>query len=109
MSAWRPPTTKAEQRDLLDQLIQMQRHAMELGGDRLQRVLDGLIILRTQMSNRSPEQRGRVSADAVTPQKRADVLRLRHEQPKLSQQEIANRLNLNVGRVSEILHGKRGE
>jgi hypothetical protein len=107
MSAWRRPETKEQQRDLVAQLIVQQRHAMHLGGDRLQHVLDGLELLASAMHNRVPEQRGRSTSARVTDAKRAEVHRLRADHPDWSQQEIANASGVNIGRVSEILKGKR--
>jgi hypothetical protein len=104
---WRRPETKAQQRELLDQLIVQQRHAMSLGGDRYQHVLDGMEVLREALHNRVPEQRGRSTSLRVTDAKRDEVRRLRAEQPSWSQQEIANHTGVNIGRVSEILKGKR--
>lgn len=104
---WQRPETKEQQRELVDQLIVQQRHAMALGGDRLQHVLDGLEVLRSVMHNRVPETRGRVTAARVTDAKRADVRQMRADHPDWSQKEIAQRLDIDVGRVSEILKGKR--
>jgi hypothetical protein len=104
---WRRPETKDQQRELVDQLIVQQRHAMTLGGDRLKHVLDGLEVLRSAMHNRVPEQRGRSTSLRVTDAKRDEVRRLRAEYPEWSQQEIANHSGVNIGRVSEILKGKR--
>jgi hypothetical protein len=104
---WPRPETKAQQRELVEQLIVQQRHAISLGGDRLQHVLDGLEVLASAMHNRVPEQRGRSTSARVTDAKREEVHRLRAEHPEWSQQEIANASGVNIGRVSEILKGKR--
>jgi hypothetical protein len=107
MSAWRRPETKAQQRELVEQLIVQQRHSMSLGGDRQQHVLDGLEVLASAMHNRVPEQRGRATSKHVNDAKRAEVHQLRADHPDWSQQEIANASGVNIGRVSEILKGKR--
>lgn len=44
----------------------------------------------------------------ITQKLRAEVLTYRHENPTASFQDIANAFGINPGRVSEILHGKRG-
>jgi hypothetical protein len=46
-------------------------------------------------------------ADKVTPLKRRQVLAMYRANRSITNQRIANRLNLNAGRVSEILAGKR--
>jgi DNA-binding transcriptional regulator YiaG len=106
--AFRPPETKRDQRLLVGALLKMQRHGIDTKDARaLETVSDGLAALHEQLRNRR-SGRGRNTADSVTPSKIDEVYRLRRDQPSLSQQEIANRLNINIGRVSEILHGKRG-
>lgn len=107
MSTWQRPETKDQQRDLVAQLIVQQRHAIALGGDRLQHVLDGLEVLHSVLRNRTPETRGRTTSKRVTDAKRAEVRQLRADNPHWSQQEIANHSGVNIGRVSEILKGKR--
>jgi hypothetical protein len=102
------PTTKAKQRDALAHANRMLRYAYATESwSQVDAVIALLDQLSVEMRNRPPLQRGRVTADSVTPAKVAEVLALRAEQPKLAQKEIALRLRIDVGRVSEILHGKR--
>lgn len=105
------PTTKAKQRRYMDELIQLQRFGLAAtaatGQRYFEQVLDGLMVLRQQMANRTKGGRGRIVSDPVTPAKIEEVHRLRREHPDFSQQEIAYRTNVNIGRVSEILNGKR--
>jgi hypothetical protein len=102
------PSTKAKQRAQLDQAIKILEYALESRQWRfVEQMVPVLGELRGQMANRPPLQRGRVTADAITAAKRAEVWALRAAHPTLAQKEIAYRLNIDVGRVSEILHGKR--
>jgi hypothetical protein len=53
--------------------------------------------------SRAPVKSKRITADV-----RASVRAMAANNPDASQQEIAEAHNINIGRVSEILHGKRG-
>jgi hypothetical protein len=102
------PTTKAKQREALAHADRMLRYARGVESwSQVDVVIALLDELMKEMRNRPPLQRGRVTADSVTDAKRAEVWALRKAQPKLAQKEIAQRLRIDVGRVSEILHGKR--
>jgi hypothetical protein len=102
------PTTKDKQRLVLGQSIKMLTLAYEVKQWRhVAQVIDWLGELHGEMRNRAETPRGRVVSDPVTPAKIAEVKALRVAYPSLSQQEIAHRTNVNIGRVSEILHGKR--
>ena len=52
--------------------------------------------------NRAP-----VTSRRVTAEIHASVRTMAEDFPELSHQEIAEAHNINIGRVSEILHGKR--
>jgi hypothetical protein len=101
------PTTKAKQRVHVVKLIKLMDNeivAYCTPGMRL--VRQGLLDLYAQMFNRRTPP-GRPVSDAVTPAKVIEVWSLREANPEWSQQEVAYYTNLNIGRVSEILHGKR--
>jgi hypothetical protein len=50
--------------------------------------------------------RAPVTSRRVTPAVRASVRQMAHDFPDASHQEIATAHDINIGRVSEILHGK---
>ena len=52
--------------------------------------------------SRAPVKSKRITADV-----RASVRHMAANNPDMSHQEIAEAHNINIGRVSEILHGKR--
>lgn len=52
---------------------------------------------------------GRVDARKVTPELAARVRDYAREHPTENQRNIGARFKIDHGRVSEILHGKRGE
>jgi hypothetical protein len=67
-----------------------------------------LNALLNQMYNRRPIARGQVTALPVTPFMRMYVRDLHRWYPHWNYQQIAEHTGLdNIGRVSEILHGKR--
>lgn len=103
------PTTKDKQRRHVLQMKSVIDNEIAVLGERagLKMVRQGLRDLAEQLSNRSETPRGRIVSDPVTPAKIAEVKAMRTAYPTLSQQEIAHRTNVNIGRVSEILHGKR--
>lgn len=52
---------------------------------------------------------GRTTARRVTPELAAQVRAYAHDHPRENQRNIGARFKIDHGRVSEILHGKRGE
>jgi len=94
------PTTKAKQRDFLDTLIA----TLANGGMDKPTLLRHLRVLRRQLHNRSGI-RGRRSAPPTHTQ-RAKILHL-HRTTDMSDQEISHKLHISIGRVSEIIVGKR--
>jgi transcription initiation factor TFIIIB Brf1 subunit/transcription initiation factor TFIIB len=61
-----------------------------------------------QETYRRSYERAPVRSRRITQRVRAEVHAYRHENPTASFQDIANAFGINPGRVSEILHGKRG-
>jgi hypothetical protein len=96
------PTTKSKQRDFINTLIDQIDHGMTRA-----EILRWLRILRSELRNRKPVKRGDVAAQPVTPRVRVQVIRMYHRDRRITNQHIADKLNLNAGRVSEILAGKR--
>jgi hypothetical protein len=97
------PTTKAKQRDYVAGLI----HAMEMGLMTRPELIQRLRILLLQLRNRPPVKKGTPIAQPVTASVRRQVEAMYRADPSITNQAIADALNLNGGRVSEILAGKR--
>ena len=74
--------------------------AIELGCDELDELAD-------EIGHRSPRQRAPIASAPMTDVLRAQIRALKAAEPDLSQAEIGRRFNLNPGRVSEALRGKR--
>lgn len=92
----RIPEVRKEMRNMADDLDE---EGLLDTGERLRELADELV--------RRPQHRRREHVcRPVTPEVKADVIRLR-ETTNISQYEIAKKLNINTGRVSEILHGFR--
>lgn len=53
-------------------------------------------------------ERAPVRSRRITKRVIEEVIQYRHENPTASFQDIGNAFGINPGRVSEILHGKRG-
>lgn len=96
------PTTKPKQRQFIDTLIDQINHGLSRSD-----ILKYLRVLRSQMRNRKPVKKGAPVAQTVTPAIRRQVVAMWRRNPRITNQRIADRLNLNGGRVSEILAGKR--
>lgn len=89
-------------RDRLNDLVLRQR---ELADEQqsIAREIESLIQHMYRRSyNRAP-----VTSRRVTAEIHASVRTMAEDFPELSHQEIAEAHNINIGRVSEILHGKR--
>jgi hypothetical protein len=69
---------------------------------------DELDELADEIARRSPRQRAPITSAPMTDALRAHIRALKAAKPDLSQVEIGRRFNLNPGRVSEALRGKRG-
>lgn len=63
--------------------------------------------LADQIGRRAIGARAPVTSVKMTDEIREEIHRIHKENPKLSQQEIARRVGVNPGRVSETLRGKR--
>lgn len=85
--------TKAQHRGLVQQVIDIQQQA-----------IDTLNNLLADLHNRSPIEPKKRSAPPTALVKRKIV---RLHRLGLSQQQVAHKLNISIGRVSETLRGKR--
>jgi len=74
--------------------------AIQLGCDELDELAD-------EIGRRSPRQRAPISSAPMTDALRAQIRAMKAAERDLSQAEIGRRFNLNPGRVSEALRGKR--
>jgi hypothetical protein len=63
--------------------------------------------LADEIGRRSPRQRAPATSARMTEALRVQIRAMKAAEPDLSQAEIGKRLNLNPGRVSEALRGKR--
>jgi hypothetical protein len=102
------PSTKPKQREHVERLIRLADNlavAREVPVE-VKLLRQGLRDLYEQMFNRKGP-RGRPVSEPITPAKIREVFETRDRYPGWSQQEIAYACNVNIGRVSEILHGKR--
>jgi hypothetical protein len=68
---------------------------------------DELSDLADEIGRRPIRQRAPSTSAPITEAVRAQIKAMKAAEPHLSQHEIAKRLNLNPGRVSETLRGKR--
>ena len=74
--------------------------AIEFGCDELSDLAD-------EIARRPIRQRAPTTSARMTDKLRAQIKTMKAAEPHLSHHEIARRLNLNPGRVSETLRGKR--
>jgi hypothetical protein len=75
---------------------------------RLQIELNERIDALMQETYRRSYTRAPVKSKRITAKVRSDVMFMAQQNPDMSHQEIATANGINIGRVSEILHGKRG-
>lgn len=71
------------------------------------KIVEQLEELRLEMHNRPRQMRGRVTSNRTTPKVKAQILKIHAVDPNLPQHEIARIVNVQPGRVSEIIAGKR--
>jgi hypothetical protein len=63
--------------------------------------------LADEIARRPSGQRAPISSAPMTDELRQEIIALKEANPDLSHAEIGRRLNVNPGRVSETLRGKR--
>lgn len=66
-------------------------------------------LLEARLRRRSPSRRAKITSRRMTPLLRAEIRTMAAEHPEMAMHEIAAALQVNVGRVSEVLAGRRGE
>ena len=74
--------------------------AVELGCDELE-------DLANEIGRRPSAHRAPRSSAPMTDERREEILAMKEANPNLSHAEIGRQLNVNPGRVSETLRGKR--
>lgn len=68
---------------------------------------DELDDLANEIGRRPSAQRAPKSSAPMTDELREEILAMKEANPRLSHAEIGRQLNVNPGRVSETLRGKR--
>jgi hypothetical protein len=68
---------------------------------------DELSDLADEIGRRSPRHRAPNTSAPITDALKVQIRAMKTAEPHLSQAEIGKRINLNPGRVSEALRGKR--
>jgi hypothetical protein len=68
---------------------------------------DELNELADEIGRRLPRERAPATSARITEALRIQIRAMKTAEPDLSQAEIGRRLNVNPGRVSEALRGKR--
>jgi hypothetical protein len=68
---------------------------------------DELNGLADEIGRRPPAQRAPITSVPMTDKIRTQIKKMKAADPDLSYAEIGRRLNINPGRVSETLRGKR--
>jgi hypothetical protein len=66
-----------------------------------------LLTLADELKRRPPSVRSTVTSSHITPKLISEIQQFSEENPLLSYQTIAKKFNVNPGRVSEALRGKR--
>lgn len=66
-----------------------------------------LSALANEIPRRTATVRAPKQSTPMTDEVRAEIRRMKKSNPALSQREIGEKLNINSGRVSETLRGKR--
>ena len=73
----------------------------------IRELTDEAEALVDELSRRKPAKRARATARPMTETVRAQIRATARQNPDMSQREIAEKLKINPGRVSETLRGKR--
>lgn len=63
--------------------------------------------LTAELTRRSPVKRAKPTSNPMNPTLAKSIRAYAKANPKASQKEVANVFNVNPGRVSEVLRGKR--
>lgn len=72
------------------------------------RVIAKRIAVLAEETKRRTYDRAPVTSQRITEDVKRSVRIYANQHPTASHQEIAEAHNINIGRISEILHGKRG-
>lgn len=80
--------------------VRLRELAIELGCHELDELAD-------EIGRRSPRQRAPITSAPMTDALRREIRVMKAAEPDVSQAEIGRQFNINPGRVSEALRGKR--
>ena len=75
--------------------------------NQLRALLARLDVLHAELHNRPPRTCGEAMSDTMTDDKRRLIIAFHRANPEVPQHRIATLYNVNQGRVSETLSGKR--
>ena len=93
--------------EVQEEMRQISARLREVGSRReLQGIADRLYALSNELSRRVADRGPRVSR-RMSPAIAEEIRALRRDYPSMTQIEIAKRVNVSGGRVSEVLRGKR--
>jgi len=123
------PSTKAKQRDFIDHIIKrkritvrdlqrivtqfpiMDRETMSMLLKALLREeqgqLQAIIAVRAELHNHGPEERVPPTSDKFDDAKKAEIIRIKQDNPQLAQHVIAAMVNVSPGRVNNTFRGVR--
>jgi hypothetical protein len=87
--------------------VRLPEVAARLRGLAIELDCDELSDLADEIGRRPIRQRAPSTSARMTDAVRAEIKAMKEADPRVSHHEIAKRLNLNPGRVSETLRGKR--
>lgn len=65
-------------------------------------------VIRRYMYRERPVRKARPQSSGITPELASRIRQTARSNPKMPLQKIAEIYDVNVGRVSEVLNGKRG-
>ena len=68
-----------------------------------------LDVIEARLRRRSPVRRAKVTSKRMTPALRDRIRAMAEAHPEMTMHEIAKALDVNQGRVSEVLAGRRTE
>jgi len=92
--------------EIREEMIELSAEA-DAAAKRIRAIAKRIGILAEETKRRAYD-RAPVTSRRITDDVKRSVRIYAQDHPDASQQEIAEAHNINMGRVSEILHGKRG-
>lgn len=98
--------TKMTIPEIREEMLELS-HEAETITKRLRVIAKRIAVLAEETKRRSYD-RAPVTSRRITEDVKRSVRIYANQHPQASHQEIAEAHNINIGRISEILHGKRG-